>query len=325
VDRSLASAPGATPPMRSTELMAVSRMADEHTRRAFNLAGRGAMYSARDEFIEALQMMAHAIDADRRTHEHSQALADGLTAIRESDDFDSRGGRMQDNIDVIDIAKAHATPVLKGLEPRSVSRMAAMQQYYTYAQRRFAFAVAPEPSGSVALYGLGKLHTVLAQTPSQGIVSAEPKAIVFHQAALLVDGRNYMAANDLGVLLARYGRYEQAKAALIHSLSVSPQPAGWHNLTVVHQQLGEVKLAQLAAAESQAAKARAKQVAAANGQSMTDTTTVVWLDPVTFGRSSEMWSDPAKPNGPENATQSTANKPSMNPPADAPKKGWFRK
>jgi tetratricopeptide (TPR) repeat protein len=311
--------------MRSAELMAISRMADEHTRHAFNLANRGAMYSARDEFIEAVQMVAHAIDAEHRTYEHSQALADGLTAIRESDDFNSQGGRLQDNFDVINIAKSHSTPVLKGLEPRSVSRLAAMQQYYTYAQRRLAFAVAPEPSGSVALYGLGKLYTVLAQLPPQGIVSAEPKAIVFHQAALLVDGRNYMAANDLGVLLARYGRYKQAKSALLHSLSVSPQQAAWHNLTVVHQQLGEVKLAQLAHAETQAAKARAKQIASAAGQSVTDTTTVVWLDPMTFSRSSELWSDPTKPQTPNGVPQNTASKPPTPPPAESPKKSWFRK
>lgn len=324
-DRSLPPVRAAAAPPRSGELMAVSRMADEHTRHAFNLANRGAMYSARDEFIEALQMVAHAIDAEHRSYERSQALADGLTAIRESDDFSSRGGRLQDNIDVVSIAKAHSTPVLKGLEPRSVSRLAAMQQYYTYAQRRLAFAVSPEPSGSVALYGLGKLYTVLAQSPPQGIVAPEPKAIVFHQAALLVDGRNYMAANDLGVLLARYGRYQQSKAALLHSLSVSPQPAAWHNLTVVHQQLGEAKLAQLAQAETQAAKARVKQAARASGQSVTDTTTVVWLDPVTFSRSSEFWSDPAKQPAPEAVQPSTASNPPLTPPADSPKKGWFRK
>ena len=325
-DRALPPA-DAAPPMRSAELIAVSRLADEHTRRAFDLAGRRAMYSARNEFIEALQIMAHAIDAEQHTNEHSQALADGLTAIKESDDFVSQGGRLQDNIDVIRLAKPHTTPVLKGLQPNSVSRLGAMQQYYTYAQRRLAFAVGREPSGSLALYGLGKLHSVLSQQPAQGIASAEPKAIVFHQAALLVDSRNYMAANDLGVLLARYGKYSQAKAALLHSLEVSPQPATWHNLTVVHQQLGEVRLAQLAHSESRAAAQKAKQLARSRGQTVTDNATVVWLDPATFSRSSEMWSPPT-PNGPDaspTATPQTASKPAATPPAAASKRGFFRK
>jgi tetratricopeptide (TPR) repeat protein len=311
--------------MRSSELVAISRMADEHTRRAFDLGNRSAMYSARAEFIEALQMVAHAVDAERGTYEHSQALSDGLTAIRESDDFASQGGRLQDNIDVVRIAKAHTTPVLKGLEPRSVSRLSAMQQYYTYAQRRLAFAVGREPSGSLALYGLGKLYTVLAQLPPQGMVGPEPKAIVFHQAALLVDGRNYMAANDLGVLLARYGKYQQAKSALLHSLAVSAQPATWHNLTVVHQYLGEEQLAQLAHTESQAATARAKKVANAAGQSITENATVVWLDPETFSKSSEMYapaSDKPQPQTTTESTQNSASKPA-GPNRAAAKKGWF--
>lgn len=323
-DRALPPPSTAATGMRSSEMAAVSRLADEHTRRAFDLATRNAMYSARAEFIEALQLVAHAIDAERRTYEHSQALADGLTAMKESDDFASHGGRMQDNIDVIRIAKSHTTPVLKGLEPRSVSRMAAMQQYYTYAQRRLSFAVAHEPSGSLALYGLGKLYTVLAQAPSQGLTAPEPKAIVFHQAALMVDGRNYMAANDLGVLLARYGKYEQAKAALLHSLSITAQPATWQNLTVVHHHLGEMQLAQLAYSESKAASERVRQAARAAGCSVTENATVVWLDPATFSRTSEMYAPPSeRPQQQSNeSTQATANKNTA-PNQAAAKKGWL--
>ena len=39
--------------------------------------------------------------------------------------------------------------------------------------------------------------------------AAEPKAMVFYQAALLVMPRNSMAANDLGVLLARSGYFAE--------------------------------------------------------------------------------------------------------------------
>jgi hypothetical protein len=56
------------------------------------------------------------------------------------------------------------------------------------------------------LHGLGKAYAILGRDALGTTVMGEPKAMVFHQAALLVDSRNYLAANDLGVLLCRMGR-----------------------------------------------------------------------------------------------------------------------
>ena len=58
--------------------------------------------------------------------------------------------------------------------------------------------------------------------------------MVFYQAALLVYPKNFMAANDLGVLLAQCGNYADARTMLEHSLSLSPQSTTWHNLAVVY-------------------------------------------------------------------------------------------
>ncbi len=46
--------------------------------------------------------------------------------------------------------------------------------------------------------------------------------MVFFQAAMLAYPENFMAANDLGVLLAQCGNYADARAMLEHSLSLSP-------------------------------------------------------------------------------------------------------
>ena len=58
----------------------------------------------------------------------------------------------------------------------------------------------------MALHALGKLHAALAQKKGSLVVAPESKAMVFYQAALLVYPNNYMAANDLGVLLAQCGQ-----------------------------------------------------------------------------------------------------------------------
>jgi hypothetical protein len=80
--------------------------------------------------------------------------------------------------------------------------------------------------------------------------------MVFYQAALLVDGRNYMAANELGVLLARMGQWQHAREVLRHGVSVGHRPELWRNLARVHQELGELDWAASALGEAARAEQR---------------------------------------------------------------------
>jgi uncharacterized protein HemY len=43
--------------------------------------------------------------------------------------------------------------------------------------------------------------------------------------------------------LARFGKLQEARAALQHSVALNPLPETWQNLSVVHQRLGEAELA----------------------------------------------------------------------------------
>ena len=73
--------------------------------------------------------------------------------------------------------------------------------------------------------------------------------------------KNYMAANDLGVLLAQCGNYADARTMLEHSLSLCPQSTSWQNLAVVYRQLGQTALAEQA--DRQAALLRQAETGAA--------------------------------------------------------------
>ena len=86
--------------------------------------------------------------------------------------------------------------------------------------------------------GLGKLNEELAGEKGPGTKAAGPKAIVFYQAALMVCPQNFMAANDLGVMFARNGNYDDARKMLEYSLSLNKQSTVWHNLAVVYESLG---------------------------------------------------------------------------------------
>jgi len=264
---------------RSEQLELIARQVDNRTRHGLDLAGRGALFAARSEFLGALQLLAAGLDTEHGTDAHGRALAAALTAVKESDDFLPRGSRLESDMDIPSIVAGHATPVLKN-RVEGVSPLAALKCYLTFAQEQFAKAAGGEVAGSMALHAMGKLHESLAQKKSLAVAAPESKAMLFFQAALLVDPNNHLAANDLGVLLARSGRFAEARTMLEHSLAIHRQSTGWHNLAVVYRQLGQVDRAaradRLAERQSRVESARrAAPAAPAAGA-------VQWVDPELF-------------------------------------------
>jgi tetratricopeptide (TPR) repeat protein len=247
---------------RSESLELVAKEADKHTRCGLDLAGRGAYYAARAEFVAALRLIAQGLDSNEATNTHSRALADALIALRECEDFVPRGGRVEADLDLSAILRTHRTPVFQESQPEGLTSLEATRRYLTFVQQQVAVAAGQEVAGSMALYAMGKLHSALAGQPAAGVPCAEGKAMAFFQASLLVYPANYMASNELGVLLARGGRYADARIALEHSVSTTSHAPGWRNLAVVYRTLGENQLAQQAdqmavAVESQAGRASA--------------------------------------------------------------------
>ncbi|MDZ7620839.1 MAG: hypothetical protein U1E05_27870, partial [Patescibacteria group bacterium] len=263
---------------RSEQLEQIAREADRHTRRGFELAGRNAVFAARHQFIVAMRLVAQGLDTEHKTRTHSQALAEGLDAVREADDFIPRGARMEADLNMAAIIRAHRTPVLKQSDPGSLTPMVALKSYFTFAQQRLADAMHTEAAGSMALHGLGKLHGSAARNPAIELAAAEPKAVAFFQAALLVHPRNLMAANDLGVLLAQAGQWAGARQVLEYTVAVNPQSISWKNLTKVYRQLNDAPRARHA---QQMADAAARlEIARRGGVSRSDK--VQWLAPGTF-------------------------------------------
>lgn len=219
------------------------KQAELHVQRGTDLGNRRAYYSARAELIEALRLLAQSLDGEHHTDGHSQALAAGLKALDESDDFVARGQTFESELDVARISGVHRTPVVRS-DPEGITPRDALQRYYTYAQEQLATGMGNLEAGSAALTALGKLYTVMSEDQPEAVVAAQAKSMALHQAALVVNGNNATAANELGVLLARFGRPQDALAWLEHSASLSPHAATWHNLAAVHQQLGQTQLAE---------------------------------------------------------------------------------
>ena len=143
-------------------MVAVIERADARVRHGFELADRGASYTARSEFIAALQLIAQANDAQQSTRLYTKALTAGLTALRESSDF-VRQNASKPEMELPRILSGHKTPVLKDRPLGSLTPVQAAQFYYNYAQEQLAAAANREPTGSMALFGLAKIAILPAR------------------------------------------------------------------------------------------------------------------------------------------------------------------
>jgi len=266
---------------RSQSLELAAREADQYTQRGFELASHGAYFAARAQFIQALRLLAQALDTDRHTAEHSRALADGLTAMREAQDFLPSGSRLEADLDIPGIVAGHRTPVLKNASVRCMTPQAALQSYFTFAQTQLGIAGGGELAASMACYGLGKLHHAAAGQQPEATGAALPKSVAFLQASILIHRYNYMASNELGTLLARAGRYEDARTALEHSVSIQSTTTGWNNLAAVYQRTGQRDAAQKA---SWRAGSLAQQESARGSAQGTSMRVVQWIEPAQFAQ-----------------------------------------
>jgi tetratricopeptide (TPR) repeat protein len=236
-----------TQPQLSEKSAAIlARQLEAFSQRAEDLAARGAHYAARAETIKALRVVTQTLDTQIGSDTHSRALANAMRALQEAEDFTPAGSHLEAELNLGRLVERHRTPVLRGENLQRVTSFVAQQRYLTYAQEQLVVASGRLPAASRALFDLGRICMALGNTSSNTRSLHLPKAVTLYQAALMVNGRNALAANELGVLLARSGQLEDARAVLLHGASVGPEPEIWHNLAVVHHRLGEVELAQRA-------------------------------------------------------------------------------
>jgi hypothetical protein len=270
----------ATHVVSAAAMQPVAQRAMHMADNASAIAQRGMFFSARNELLSALQLIAQALDVQAGSAEHAAALSAGLVALAEARDFASAATRATEVIDVPRVAATHRTPLLRGTANGRLSPIVAQQQYFAYAQAQFAIAAGGVPAASQILYRLGRLQTAISTHDSDPSALHGPQSIVFHQASLAADPANWLAANELGVLYARYGQLAAAKQLLVYSVTVQPHVEGWHNLAAVHRRLGEGELAALADGERKLlAERSAKTAGKSDGL-------VRWVDAKSFAAAS---------------------------------------
>ena len=211
-----------------------------------SLSRRGAAYAARQEFYAALRILAQAHDSQAGGTAYTNALRDGIVALKEAEDFIVSDTESQIGLNVAAVIEGHSTKIISPEQAVNMTPIEAMQRYFAFSSHQMRVASGQNPVSAEALYCLGKLHTVQAKYGASPSKLDIAKAIVFHQSAIAADSTNYRSSNELGVLLANSGRLEESQQMLKRSLQIQQLPQTWQNLAVVHQRAGQQQLAHLA-------------------------------------------------------------------------------
>jgi tetratricopeptide (TPR) repeat protein len=264
--------------------------------RGYNLAQRGAFFAARTEFIQVLRRVAQAKDAGFDTDAHARALAAGLRALDEADDFVPQGAQLEAEMDVRVVASSHRTPVVRDY-PEEVLPQEAVVLYHEYAQQELSHATSGEQAGSMALYGLGKVYARLAERRDND-VQCTRGAMTMYSAALDACPDNHMAANELGVLLCRTGHAAEAVPRFQHTIDLAPNATAYHNLAVAQQKLGLAGQAAANEQESQRLAAQERSVGA-----MSRRAGVNWISPAEMARVTQPASETQTASGPTTAAK----------------------
>ena len=261
----------ATGALSNTQL---NEQAKTKIREAYSLANRRAHYAARQELIEVVRMISQAKDAQRGVAQGSLALAAGLRALDEAEDFAPKGTQLEAELNLEVLTAAHRTPIANQLNLEKMLPQEMMTLYYRYAQLKLALAVAGEPAGSMALHTLGKIQGQLWKLEPGRHRLARRRAIAYQQAALLAHPDNYLASHELGVLLAGSGYLAEAERLLLGVASQHPHPTVFRNLAKVQEDLGKTQ-------QASANRTRAQQQAQ---PSVAGRPQVQWISPDAFAR-----------------------------------------
>jgi len=229
---------------------------------AFDLAQRGAPYTAEAEFRAVLGLCALELDAREGGTARREALRDGLVALQEADQFGGDQVDWRDAADVRPVASMHATPVLRSAQ-QPVDSIQAVQAYYLFAEQKLIAACQGLPGASMAYYGLGRTIVL----PGTRIPHSSGKAALYQRIALAIAPQNLLAANELGVMLAQHGQLADAERIFQLCVATDATPQTWRNLAVVYARRGNdaASKSALAAGEALAAEKRrleASQIAA---------------------------------------------------------------
>jgi tetratricopeptide (TPR) repeat protein len=183
--------------------------------------------------------------------------------------------------------------------PEEVRPQEAVVLYHSYAQQELSIAASGEQAGSMALYGLGKVYSRLAERRDDD-VQLTRGAMTMYSASLDACPDNHLAANELGVLLCRTGHAAEAVERFTRAIDLAPNATAYHNLAVAQQKLGLAGQAAANEKESQRMAAIDRSVGAISRRAG-----VQWVSPAEMARVTQPVAPTTAMQNPETAARPT--------------------
>jgi tetratricopeptide (TPR) repeat protein len=248
--------------------------------RCDSLLRRGAIHSARDEAIQGMRRLVRTLDAHRRSLISSAAFEKALTALREEADFHNLAGNCHADA-IPSLVASHSTEALKGRPLDGVSPEIASQHYRNYARYELVIASDGHKWSSDLLYAYGKTLEREAELEPDRAFLLLAQSVACYQAATQVSPSQSDAANQLGYVLIRLDRIDDAYQALISSIKQKPTANAWNNLAEIYRRRG-------AASDAQYASQQAKAIANSQQNFSYDNPEITEVDSATFAKYSPM-------------------------------------
>ena len=253
----------------------VEAKAREQVRYGQSLARRRAFFASREELIRALLLITSSYRKEASPHAYPECLAQALVALDEASGLmkftnDANSPLLQQTI------LSHQTQILSPQDLQAITPMKAIDTYSRFAQAQIERAIGISAAGSEGLHALGRLESMVPEANLTQSRINQTKTLVFYRAAINIDPSNTICANDLGVLLYKMGRLQEAEHAFKVSLSSAQTQLTWNNLALVHNQLAATASSedehnrQLSLSNSAAQQAERFANTATNGQSSDD-------------------------------------------------------
>lgn len=200
-----------------------------------SLARRGAFFAAKEEFLNAMYIVAESYDRRSRASHYSMRLKAALRALDEVKDF-GRVNRSDDSRQLLQFVLAgHNSKLIAPDQAGSYTPEQLVDLYCKHATSHFEQALGKSPAASESLFAYGRL---LISESDQESISAQVSWSVFW-AAFATNPLNDENTNEIGVRLLNMGQLSKAKDMFLRAAQSSNSTVYWNNLAEAHRRMAQ--------------------------------------------------------------------------------------